>query len=166
MIILNFTRDYSGVINIERELTEIEKSTLISQKIKENTIEYYFIGDKIDTSVSIYEIKERLISLVDQFTQSEITKGFVYNGRTFSMSTNAQINWSNLLSIPNSMFPIQIMDVNDEPFSLGLFEKEQFYYAYLNHKYSKLQQGNALKIQLKSLETEQELIDFEKNNLL
>jgi len=77
------------------------------------------------------------------------------------MSVNAQINWSNILNIPNELFPLNVSTKNDENYSLTLANKTSFYYACLNYKYSCLNQGNVLKNSLNLLTTEEEILAFE-----
>lgn len=114
----------------------------------------YVASDNLDF------LKKELIEKIDLFIQQEISKGFEYNGRIYSMSTNAQLNWSNILAIPDMMFPLDIMSVNEELYSLPLAEKESFYYTCLNYKYTQLKRGHTLKSSLKSLITEQEILSF------
>lgn len=162
MISIPYQRDNLGQILVERDLTEKEKEKLVKQVINTNTVDYYFLEDSNENYFSLDELKFNLLIKIDELTNAKILHGFEYNGKIFSMSTNAQINWSNLLSIADSIFPIQIMDINDEPFSLSVLERQNFYYTCMECKYTKLQHGSALKIQLKSLNTEMEILDFEK----
>lgn len=109
---------------------------------------------------NITDLKQEVIKKIDLFIQEEISKGFEYNGRIYSMSTNAQLNWSNILAIPDMMFPLDIMSINEELYQLPLSEKETFYYTCLNYKYAQLKRGHSLKSSLKSLNTEQEVLSF------
>lgn len=160
MISIPYTRDLSGNILIERELTDIEKQKLVRHTINVNTVDYYFNDDNIVDEVSIEDRKKALIDDIDLFVEAEIFKGFVYNGKTFSMSINAQINWSNILLIPSSNFPLSLMTVDEELVQLPVEEKIAFYQASLTHKYSKLQLGHGLKNTVKNLTTVEELNNF------
>ncbi len=106
------------------------------------------------------ELKQELYDKIDAYVQAEIFKGFVYNGKTFSMSINAQINWSNILLIPSSNFPLALMTIDEELVQLSLEEKTLFYQASLNHKYSKLQLGHTLKTTVKNFTTIEEINNF------
>jgi len=107
------------------------------------------------------ELKQQVIDKIDVFIQEKIFKGFNFDGKLFSMSVNAQINWSNILNIPNELFPLNVSTKNDENYSLSLANKTSFYYVYLNYKYSCLNQGNVLKNNLNLLTTEEEVLAFE-----
>jgi hypothetical protein len=108
----------------------------------------------------IPELKQEVIEKIDLFIQEEIAKGFEYNGKIYSMSTNAQLNWSNILNIPSAMFPVDIMSKNEELYSLPLSEKESFYNTCLGFKYATLKRGHALKEALKALSTEELVNSF------
>lgn len=160
MISIPYTRDTSGKILIERELTDIEKQKLVRQTINVDTVDYYFNDDVIIDVFNIEDRKKALIDEIDLFVEAEIFKGFVYNGKTFSMSLKAQINWSNILLIPSSNFPLALMTVDEELVQLPIEEKIAFYQASLSHKYSKLQLGHNLKTIVKNLTTVEELNNF------
>jgi len=160
MISIPYTRDFSGNILIERELTEIEKQKLVRHTINVNTVDYYFNDDNIVDEVSIEDRKKALIDDIDLFVEAEIFKGFVYNGKTFSMSLKAQINWSNILLIPNGNFPLSLMTIDEELVQLPVEEKIAFHQASLSHKYSKLQLGHTLKTTVKNFTTVEELNTF------
>ena len=48
------------------------------------------------------------IDLVDEWTSNSIKAGFIFDGHLFSMSENAQINWSNIQNLPESVFPLTL----------------------------------------------------------
>lgn len=160
MISIPYTRDISGKILIERELTDIEKQKLVRQTINVDTVDYYFNDDVIIDVFNIEDHKKALIDKIDLFIEAEIFKGFVYNGKTFSMSINAQINWNNILLIPSNIFPLSLMTIDEELVQLPLEEKNAFYQASLNYKYSKLQLGHSLKTAVKNLTTVEEINNF------
>jgi hypothetical protein len=108
----------------------------------------------------IPELKQELYDKIDAYVQAEIFKGFVYNGKTFSMSLKAQINWSNILLIPNGNFPLSLMTIDEELVQLPVEEKIAFHQASLSHKYSKLQLGHTLKTTVKNFTTVEELNTF------
>ena len=87
---------------------------------------------------------------IDAKTESLIEVGFVFGGHTFSMSTNAQINWSNFPNIPDALFPLNIMDIVDNLYVLSLANKMNFYLTALGFKNTQLQSGSVLKSQIKT----------------
>lgn len=108
----------------------------------------------------IPELKQELYNKIDTYVQAEIFKGFIYNGKTFSMSINAQINWSNILLIPSNNFPLALMTIDEELVQLPVEEKVAFYQASLSHKNSKLQLGHTLKTTVKNFTTVEEINNF------
>lgn len=104
----------------------------------------------LDTSnMSLDELKQYRYTEIDNKTNELISQGFVFDGHTFSMSTNAQINWSNFPNLPDELFPLPVMDINEDVYSLALADKLNFYLAALNYKNTHLQSGSALKAQIK-----------------
>lgn len=162
MISVKYTRNESGQITLERDLTEEEKNNLVSRIINVNTIDYYFKNDdRVLEKDSISYLKQMVISNIDDSVQNEIFKGFEYDGKLFSMSLSAQINWSNILNIPDSLFPLNVTTKDDSNYILTLPNRQSFYYAYLGYKYTCLNKGNALKTALELLTNESEILAFE-----
>lgn len=112
---------------------------------------------------TIEEYRNYLVDLVDNKTSESITgEGFQYDGETFSMSFNAQINWSNILNIPSQLFPLPVSTRDNEIYYLSEENKTAFYLSALAAKNSKLQAGNVKKQEIKDLTTLQECEDFEQ----
>jgi hypothetical protein len=91
---------------------------------------------------------------IDKKTGELILKGFLWDFKTFSMSTNAQINWSNFPNLPDSLFPLNIMDILEDTYVLQLANKINFYLTALNYKNTQLQSGSVLKVQIKACNDE------------
>lgn len=105
----------------------------------------------LDTSsMSLEELKNYRYQQIDNKTSELIAQGFVFDGHTFSMSTNAQINWSNFPNLPDELFPLNVMDIDEDIYSLALADKLNFYLGALNHKNTQLQSGSTLKAQIKA----------------
>lgn len=105
----------------------------------------------LDTSsMSLEELKNYRYAEIDKKTSELITQGFTFDGHTFSMSTNAQINWSNFPNLPDGLFPLTVMDIMEEVYSLALADKLNFYLSALNYKNTQLQSGSVLKAQIKA----------------
>lgn len=116
-------------------------------------------GYKLKTNLETFAgLKAYLISKVDEETEAGIFSGFSWDGLTFSMSINAQINWSNLLNIPDAMFPMELNSKNDvATYSLSLAGRQNFYLTALGHKNYHLQIGNQKKNEINACETLAEL---------
>jgi hypothetical protein len=112
---------------------------------------------------SVEDYKKYLIDIIDEKTSESIALGFNFEGNIFSMSTNAQINWSNLLNIPEQLFPLQVSTKDNEVYMLALANRLNFYLTALGTKKARLDAGNALKQQVKLLTTLQECEDFEQS---
>lgn len=111
---------------------------------------------------TVEEYKDFLITKVDEkISNGIVSNGFQFDGKTFSMSFNAQINWSNLLTIPEAVFPLPVSTKQDEIYQLSLANRMNFYLSALGTKNTQLQAGNTIKQEVKLLTTLQECEDFE-----
>jgi hypothetical protein len=102
------------------------------------------------SDLTLEELKNYRYLEIDNRTQELIAEGFVFDGRRFSMSINAQINWSNFPNLPDQVFPLPIMDMDENLYILSLENKLNFYLAALNFKNAQLKSGSALKAQIKA----------------
>jgi hypothetical protein len=102
-------------------------------------------------------IKDRMITTIDAQTESNIRLGFTFDGLVFSMSDNAQINWSNFPNLPSQVFPLTVMSKNDEEYTLSEANKMNFYLTALGYKNACLQAGNTKKKVVKACTTIEEL---------
>jgi hypothetical protein len=113
---------------------------------------------------NINEYKKHIVDLIDAKSEEKIFEGFSFDGKRFSLSLSAQINWSNLLFLPESFFPVNLSTKDDDVYSLIYANVQSFYQAALNGKNAPLQEGNVLKQQVKAATTKEEL-DLIKNSL-
>ena len=124
-----------------------------------------FISELIKGSdFSLEPYKKEIINLIDTKSEEKIFGGFVFDNNRFSLSLSAQINWSNLLFLPESFFPVNLSTKDDDVYSLTYANVQLFYQAALNGKNAPLQEGNVLKQQVKLAITKEEL-DLIKNSL-
>ena len=163
-------REYSQP---ERELTVEEKPTVIAQwgnadnywyfqtqDAINNTIEWQAYQEAISPALTLAQAKINKCAEIDLKTQSLIFGGFLSDGKDFSLSITAQINWSNIPLLPDSMFPIALMTKNDELHILTLENRTAFYLSAVNGKNTHLQSGGALKIQVNALTTIADVQNF------
>lgn len=115
---------------------------------------------------NINEYKKSIFDKIDLISQNKIFDGFYFDGKVFSLSISAQINWSNLLFLPMQMFPITLSTKDDDIYLLTYSNVNSFYGAAVIGKNSPLQQGNTLKQQVKNLTTIEELDQFIIDNNL
>lgn len=101
-----------------------------------------------------------LYEKIDVRTSADILSGFTFANKRFSMSVSAQINWSNILQVPDQLFPIALSCDNEELYMLELVDKQDFYNASLYGKYVALQEGNAFKQEVKTMTTVEQLNAF------
>lgn len=113
-----------------------------------------------DNVVELPFAKQNTYVVIDLTTEIIIKQGFTFEGYTFSMSANAQINWSNLLNIPDGMFPLPVMSINEEVYMLSLANRQNFYLSALNSKNNALQSGSVLKGQIAAMTTLAEVESF------
>jgi len=114
----------------------------------------------ITENVLIPKAKLEKYSEIDNNTGYLIDKGFTFAGLTFSLSQNAQINWSNILQLPGGIFPLPVMSKDEQVYSLSLENRMNFYLSAVNGKNVPLQSGSVLKTQVKALNDLNEIINF------
>jgi hypothetical protein len=119
----------------------IEDGDFVMELVNSEIIELYGHVD---------EFKTAFLSWVDERTTDNIFVGFTFDSKVFSMSLTAQINWSNLLNIPQVMFPLVVMSKTDESYSLSYANVQNFYLSALGHKNNCLQSGNTKKESIKN----------------
>ena len=113
--------------------------------------------------MTLEELKHVRLEEIDLRTGELISAGFTFGGHTFSMSTNAQINWSNFPNLPDALFPIPVMDIQDGVYSLSLSNKTNFYLSALGFKNTVLQSGSTLKTSIKACTNETEVLSIIDN---
>jgi hypothetical protein len=101
--------------------------------------------------------KDYLYDKIDKNTNDTILNGFTFDGKTFSMSVVAQINWSNLLNVPEGMFPVNVSTTSNELYILTYANVQAFYGAALMYKSVALQSGTVLKNTVHNCTTIEEL---------
>jgi len=106
---------------------------------------------------TVVGFKEYIYDKIDQKSTDEILNGFTFDGKIFSMSIVAQINWSNLLNIPEVMFPVNVSTRGNELYVLDYANVHNFYMTALGHKSQALQSGTLEKNQISFLTTIEEL---------
>lgn len=126
-----------------------------------NIINKYMIYEKPEGyAKTIEEVLEVKKDEIDKRTQELIFEGFTFNNLRWSLSINAQINWSNLPQMPEFIFPLNIQDMDGINYVLSYEERMNFYYTAMAAKNTHLQSGNALKTQVSKLTTIQEILTF------
>lgn len=117
---------------------------------------------EVEDTRTIIEIKNDLIAKVDLKTSANISQGFEYDGYTFSMSANAQRNWTNIINISESLFPLPVSTKFDEVYMLELNKRREFYDTVVNFTFAKLQEGVVKKQEIISANTKEELYLLEE----
>ena len=127
-----------------------------------------FVNELVEVviiEVPIEQALEEKIKEIDNNTESLIYKGFEYAGLHFSLSTNAQINWSNLPNLPEVIFPLTILSKDDKPYSLKYSEVMNFYLTAVNGKNSHLQSGTLLKQEVLKLKDSESILNFKDDRI-
>lgn len=116
--------------------------------------------EDLPDGMTIEQAKQEKKDLIDAKTQELIFKGFLFAGLNWSLSINAQINWSNLPLMSEFAFPLNMQDMDGNDYVLSYEERMNFYYTAMAAKNTHLQSGNALKTQVSELTTIQEILNF------
>ncbi len=159
-------------VSPERELTPEESENILLRWGDENNYWYFERGDENKPEYLLYlqslesSIEDRkniLRDAIDERTKELIFVGFSFAGLIFSMSMEAQINWSNFPVLYQSapqLFPLDVHSKNDEPYELKYTDVMSFYFSAVSHKNTQLQSGNVLKQQVNAMRTAEELNNF------
>lgn len=116
-----------------------------------------------DKEIPFDQFLTESIEKIDEVIKEKIIKGFVFEGHIFSMSIEAQLNWSNLFLIPEESFPLIINTKEDEPYLLTFEKRDLFYKSAMNHKMIWLMQGSSIKTLIKSKNDVTEINDIISN---
>ncbi|MFA7287682.1 MAG: hypothetical protein WC055_02280 [Melioribacteraceae bacterium] len=111
----------------------------------------------VEVAISFIELQESMLSEVDSQTQSNIRLGFTFDGIVFSMSENAQLNWSNIPNIPKEAFPFEVSGKEDDVYLLSEANKMNFYMTAMSFKMSLLSAGTSKKKLIKACKTIEDL---------
>ena len=102
--------------------------------------------------LTLEQVKEAKKNVIDLKTSELISEGFQYEGKIFSLSTNAQNNWNALDTavstgkLVEANFPIDVSTLaGDELYELAWLSFNGFIIAGLNTVMGRLASGNALK---------------------
>jgi len=94
--------------------------------------------------------KAKRIKEVDLKTRILISQGFEYSGKTFSMSVEAQINWTNLEMIKESLtYPMGASTIDDQEYIIpDATDMQNLYNTALARKKAILDGGRQLKLDI------------------
>jgi hypothetical protein len=146
---------YNGTtIESEEHLEELISNLTESSKALMRNM-YFGVNNPIPENLSV--VKKRVIDALDEKISEEIKAGFVFDNSVFSMSLEAQINWSNLLLIPNTAFPLSLKCKDETIYSLIYENREAFYGAAMTHKMTKLGEGTYKTGLINATQTKEEL---------
>jgi len=105
------------------------------------------------------------IDLVDEWTSNSIKEGFKFDNHLFSMSENAQINWSNIQNLPESVFPLTLGCKDNSVYVLAYEKLKDFYNTSLIFKMSLLRRGTDVKQQILRCTKVSEVLDVLETNV-
>jgi hypothetical protein len=150
---------------IAQGLDSVNSGMMLIEEIEvEQTI--FNVSDTIYDITYLEQYKQYLVAKIDANTQGVIAQGFVFDGITFSLSSHAQINISNIPNIPEQAFPFVYLGKDDEYYELSFANKMNFYFTALNTVKNIRIANGALKIQVKACTTKEELDLFKQQNNL
>jgi hypothetical protein len=104
------------------------------------------INDGTPKSLSLADYKQLRYNEIDAKTNELISPGFVYDSKTFSLSSNAQSNW-NVLKDEEAEFtwPVDISTIDSDTYSLSQANLGAFWGAGMTFMKGHLDTGRALK---------------------
>lgn len=116
----------------------------------------------VEDTRTIEQLRKDLIAKVDLKTNSSILQGFGFDNHIFSMSTNAQINWTNLPNLPDHEFPYPVSTKDNGIYYLQLVDKVRFYETVSSFTSNLIKLGNIKKEEIYSATTKEELYLLEE----
>lgn len=154
--IMSITRFRNGVLAEGfQEITKEKYDDLVKKKQEDPYGTYdgqSFVNEPLaqrTERVNAQAFKNELLS-IDADTRKRIEDGFIFDGHTFSMSQNAQINWNNIASMYSiGLFPtteglnVSIKDDVSTYYVLTYENVIPFLTAYKDKKMTELEVGRA-----------------------
>lgn len=105
--------------------------------------------------------KTSLFQKIDNRTQELINNGFDFDGRNFSLSSNAQQNWTALATLNNSgmlTFPLAVTTANDDEYE---FDNQTEFLQFIGTAFSTVNghiaSGRALKVAVRDAQNQTQL---------
>lgn len=115
--------------------------------------------------IPYHQLISESIDLVDEWTSNSIKEGFKFDNHLFSMSENAQINWSNIRNLPESVFPLTLGCKDNNVYVLTYEKLNDFYNTSLMFKMSLLKRGTDVKQQILGCTKVSEVLDVLETNI-
>lgn len=116
-------------------------------------------------SLTLAQSKVKKKADIDMRTRALIASGFTFDGSTFSLSENAQINWSGLNSAKDAIvYPVSVTTIDDGEYSLvDAPTVSAFFLTGVGVIKSHYDGGRALKIQVEAATTIDEVNNIVDN---
>lgn len=109
-------------------------------------------------AISLDDNKAVRIIQIDKRTDAIIAAGFLYDGNTFSLSTQAQMNWMGLYTLKDlQTWPIGVTTAANETYQLALLNLVAFIATGSQVIKNAVGSGRALKIAINAATTQEEL---------
>jgi hypothetical protein len=95
--------------------------------------------------MTLQELKDLRYKEIDSTSGYLIKQGFSFGGFDFSLSENAQINWTNLNLLPDEVYPVLLSTNSEDTYTLQLADRDSFYMTAVTKKLTSLNSGTQLK---------------------
>lgn len=108
-------------------------------------------------------IKRRAYTIVDGYASELISQGFLYDGVTFSLSSNAQTKWNGFFASKDLRpYPFEVPNIDDsESYSVtSSTVVENMYLAGVSKVEASLVASNNIKAQIRSANTKEEIVEI------
>jgi hypothetical protein len=140
------------------------RDTWVVKEYEDGVLINSYMVDKLpegyaDTLQEAMTIKK---DLIDKRTSELINEGIVFKGVLLSMSKEAQTNYLGLPKVRPEKFPLPFMSKDDTKVAMVLNEAdaEDLYYLAWDKISSEKMSGGSLKMQVNSLTTIEEVLNF------
>lgn len=112
-----------------------------------------------DDAVYLAHLKQKRYDEIDLKTETLIAQGFTYDGHVFSLSSEAQINWTNLYQARALFtYPMDATTKDQDAYSIAdVATVEAFYQTGLGTVQYHLDGGRVLKVAVKAATTKAEI---------
>jgi len=119
-----------------------------------------------DLEINLELLKEETIEKVIECFKTKLENGFLYDGKIFPMSISDQVNYTNLLLLPNEAFPQNFPCKDFSTYEVTAQNTLSLYQASARHKMSCEGNQNRIINSIKNCATNQEVIEIFKFNCL
>ena len=145
------------------------KNQVFAKKKNEDGSDYIdpitndFVMELVSEEIVVVPIADAVamrIKEIDEKTQKILAEGFSFDGKKFSLSNNAQMNWKDYSDLAEKHFPIKVSTIDDDIYLLTFDKVKLFYEKAIDKKKAALQKGSEIKENIKKMKDTEDVLNL------